>query len=146
MNMNKPLLMTSALLFAGVLGIAFSQTGTSTPAVSATPAASTTPAAETTPDKVKAGHPLANDIRARIESQNERLQNPATDQKLTGEEVAALQSTLYSIRAELVSDLKTNGAKELTQDQYAKLELELDDNAKAIKGIAEDSAATPGTK
>ena len=134
--MKKIVSLTSALLFVGSVGIALAQTGTSTPA------ASTAPAATPAQAKGRASHPLIDKIRARIETQNERIMAGLKDKKLTKDQATALHAKVKAVREELVGDLKANGKKDLTEDQFNKLTQELDENSNAIKNATGEAAST----
>jgi small-conductance mechanosensitive channel len=136
--MKKVMSLTSALLFVGSVGIALAQADTSTPAAStATPAQA----------KGRASHPLVNDIRARIEAQNERIQAGVKDKKLTKDQAAAIHTKIKVVREELQSDLKANGTRELTADQNSILNQELDGVSKDIKDKTTPAApATPAAQ
>ncbi len=138
--MKKVLSLSYALLFVGAAGIALSQTNTSTPAASAAKAAPMKA-------RVKVNHPLLDKIRARIESQNERVMVGVKDKKLTKDEAKAIHAKINTLREKIQSDLKTNGKRELTEDQFNKLNKELGENSKAIKDKTGTAApATPGAK
>jgi TolA-binding protein len=129
--MKKLLSITSALLFVGVAGIAFSQTVNSTPAISTTFAA--------TDVKGKDGPPLLNEICGKIARQSEGISTGVRNQELTRDQARALRKKLMTLREELQNDLKTTGNKELADDQFQQLKQELNDNSAAIK-----SAKTSG--
>lgn len=145
----KKVLPLMSVLFVGIAGIAFSQTGASTPAASTTPAAG----AVSMKGKMES-HPMINEIRARIEAQNERIGMGVKNKTITQAEAKTLHTAVKAVREELMSDLKTNGTKELTMDQFNKLKQELADNAKAIhtekaEGVSQKGPAartTPAAK
>ena len=144
--MKKVLSLASAFLFVGVAGIALSQTDNSAPAASTVPAV--------VAPKAKATHPLLNEIRARIEAQNERIGAGVKDKKITKDQAKAFHEKIKAVREELQKDLKTTGTKELADDQFQQLKQELDDNSTAIKGAktagddnaAPTAATTPAAK
>ncbi len=141
--MKKVLSLTYAFLLVGAAGITLSQTDNSTPA------ASTAPAAKFAPMKarVKENHPFLDKIRTRIESQNERIMIEVKDKKLTMDQAKADHAKFKSLREEIQSDLKANGKKELTVDQFNKMNKELDETSKAMKEeMGAAASATPGTK
>ena len=88
---------------------------------------------------------MLNEIRARIEAQNERIGEGVKEKKLTKDQAKAFHEKIKSVREELQKDMKTNGKKELADDQFQQLKQELDDNSAAIKGAktAGDSNAAP---
>jgi hypothetical protein len=137
--MKKLLSFISALLFAGSAGIALCQNDSTPPAASAAPAAQTAPMAKGNGD-----HPLIHEIRTRLEDQNKRIMAGVKNGKLTKDEATALHGKVKSIRVEMQVDLKSNGKKELTEDQYKQLNQELDDNSKAIHDEKSEGAANTG--
>ena len=71
--------------------------------------------------------------------------------KLTKDEAKPLWEKLKSIRQEMQADIKSNGKRELTEDQFKQLNDELNANSEAIKdGQSEGAgasvpASTPAT-
>ncbi len=139
--MKMFLSLTFALLFAGTAGIALAQADSSAPAESAAPATQSTPMAP----KMKGAHPLIHEIQTRLQDQNKRIMEGIQKRTLTKDEMVALHAKIKSIREEMQGDLKTNGKKELTEDQFKQLNQELDDNSKAIHDEKSQGASDAGT-
>lgn len=141
--MKKTLSLASALLFAGAVGTAFSQTGASTPSLP------THPIARATPMKamVKTRHPLVDKITANVESQNERMIAGVKDQKLTENQAEAFHAKLMSIMVAVQNDLKNKGRGDLTKGQFKQLNQLLDQIAKGIQDEMTPAASgTPAVK
>jgi hypothetical protein len=132
--MKKNLSLAYALLFAGAAGIALAQTDASTPAASTAPMKG----------MGKGHHPRIHEIRSRIESQNERIMAGVKNKKLTKDESKALHGKIKAVREELLSDIKSNGKEDLTEDQFKQLNQELDENSTAIHDEKSGGASTGG--
>jgi len=96
----------------------------------------------------KGNHPLINELRIRFEDQNKRIMAGVKSGKLSKDEAKALHEKVKAVREEMQGDIKSNGKKELTEDQYKQLNQELDDNSKAIhdeKSEGASNAEIPAT-
>jgi hypothetical protein len=130
--MKKNLLLTSALLFVGAAGMSMAQTRPMTPGTSV-PMKGTG----------KGAHPKITAIRARLEEQNERIQAGVKDKKMTQDEGRALHGKVKAVRVEMINDIKSNGVEDLTDDQFERLNQELDVNSRSIHDEKAAGASTP---
>jgi len=133
--MNRLNALCCSVLLSGVTSLAFAQ--------EATPVASPAVPAE----KAKWGnHPRIMEVHKRIGRQRGRIEAALKAGTLTPAEAKALGEKLGSIRDEMQADIKANGKRELTEEQFKQLNEELNANSAAIKdGQGEGGPSNPGT-
>ncbi len=122
--MKKIVSFAASLLFIGATGLAF--------------------AAETTAPAPKPviHHPRIHEVHDRMKDQEARIKEGLKSGKLTPAQAKALRDVLKSVQAQMEADYKTNGKRELTDDQKKQLNQMLDENSKTIYGEKHDDGST----
>jgi hypothetical protein len=77
-------------------------------------------------------HPRIFELKQRIQSQRERIDQGLTANSLTGDEAKGCRDVLASVENQMKTDYKANGSKTMTREQYAGYNATLDTNSAVI--------------
>ena len=132
--MNRLVAIALSLLLAGAAGLSFAQDA---------PPAGSAPGAQ---PPVKAGkHPRIREIRGRLMEQMKRIRQGVRSKELTRDQARDLRSKVLAVRGQMKADIRQNGKRELTQEQFQQLNQRLDENSKAIYGEKHGGLEPPAT-
>jgi len=123
--MNKLVTYAASLLFLGATGLALADTGSA-------------PASK----PMMHPHPRIHEVHHRMRDINDRIIQGVKSGKLTKEQAQALRQQLKAIQQEMEADYKTNGKRELTEDQQKQQNQELDQISKQVYDEKHDEGGT----
>ena len=96
---------------------AYSVSGVPTPSVSA----------------AEEAHPMIFELKKRITSQRERIDEGLTNNTLTKDEAKGDREVLKSVEKQMKADYKANGSKTMTRAQYDSYNISLDANSIVLR-------------
>jgi len=88
----------------------------------------------------EAAHPRIHEVVTRIKNQRSRIDDGLKDKTLTEDQAKACLDVLKSAMTQMKADYKTNGSKNLTEDQTEMLNKLLDVNSSTLHEEKQEAA------